>query len=209
MKTEDLIADLASRVEPVRRLPPPEVRALTWTGLAIAFAAIGIVVFQPRPDLGGLRDQPDFWILVVAGLMTAILAAGAALVLGIPGAERSGALRFTTVAIICIWAGIVIAAIARGGAGFSAVSHWYVCFGRVMAVGLVPAVALVAMLRRAAPLRQRWTGALVFVAAMAMGAAVMPLVCPIDDPGHALIGHLGPVLLTGAIGAWLGKRVFG
>ena len=36
---------------------------------------------------------------------------------------------------------------------------------------------------------------------MATGALAIQLICPLDDAAHALLGHLGPVLVIGALGA--------
>ena len=59
MKTEDLIADLAGRVTPVRPLPPPGRRAMEWLGVAVVFAAAGIWFFGARPDVLVRLTQPD------------------------------------------------------------------------------------------------------------------------------------------------------
>jgi hypothetical protein len=129
------------------------------------------------------------------------LAARAALVLAIPGAERSVVLRIAAVIVIGLWALTLVTAIVRAGYGFAGVSHWYICFVRIVAIGLVPAVAVVAMLRRAAPLRPAWTGALALASATAVGALAIQLSCPLNDAAHALIGHFGAVVSVAALGA--------
>ena len=92
--------------------------------------------------------------------------------------------------------------------GLSGVSDWYVCAIRVAAIGLVPAVVLVAMVRRAAPLRLEWTGALALAGAAAVGSLAIQFICPVDDAGHALLGHLGPVLALAAAGAAAASSLF-
>jgi hypothetical protein len=62
------------------------------------------------------------------------------------------------------------------------------------------------MLRRAAPLRQGWCGALATLAAAAIGAAATQVLCPIDDPAHQLVGHLLPVILLAVAGLVAGRR---
>jgi hypothetical protein len=205
MRTEDLIADLASHTTPVRPLRSPGIRALVWLGIAIAFGAAGLVIFGPRPNLRLLVTQPDFLWTATLALATVVFAAMAALVLAIPGAERSPLLRTTTVAIVGLWAVTLATAIVRADHGFTGVSHWYVCFLRIVAIGLVPAIAAVAMLRRAAALRPGWTGALAMAAAAAVGALAIQFICPLDDAAHALVGHFGAVVAAGAVGA-LGAR---
>jgi hypothetical protein len=209
MRTEDLIADLASRAAPVRPLASPGIRALGWLGIAIVSGAAGLVVFGPRPGLDSLVTQPGFLWTAAIALATAVFAVIAALVLAIPGAERSPLLRGTTVAILALWAVTLATAIVRADHGFSGVSHWYICFVRVVAIGLVPAGAVIVMLRRAAALRPGWTGALAMAAAAAAGALAIQFICPLDDPGHALLGHFGPVVAVGAFGALSAHALLG
>jgi hypothetical protein len=209
MRTEDLIADLASRAAPVRPLLSPGIRALGWLGIAIVFGAAGLVIFGPRPGLNALVTQPDFLWAATLALATAVFAVMAALVLAIPGAERSPVLRGTTVAIVGLWAVTLATAIVRADHGLTGVSHWYVCFIRVVAIGLVPAVALVVMLRRAAALRPGWTSALAMAAAAAAGALAIQFICPLDDAAHALMGHFGPVVALGAFGALSAHALLG
>lgn len=201
MRTEDLIADLASRAAPVRPLPSPGVRALGWLGVAFVFGAAGLVVFGNRPGLDSLVAQPYFLWTAILALATAVFAVIGALVMAIPGAERSPLLRGATVAIVGLWAVTLATMIVRADHGFASVSDWYICFMRVVAIGLVPAVAVIAMLRRAAALRPGWTGALAMAAAAAAGALAIQFICPLDDAAHALIGHFGPVVTAGAFGA--------
>jgi len=208
MRTEDLVADLASRAAPVRPLAGPGVRAVLWAGSAVVCAALGIVVFGARSDIADVIGQPGFiWTAVVA-IATAALAVMGALVLAIPGAERSVSLRGGALAFAAMWVATLVTAIVQTGQGFAAISDWPICFIRVIAISLVPAFVLVAMIRRAAPLQLEWTGILAMAAAMAIGAAAIQFICPVVDPAHALLGHFGPVLVLGALGAVIAGRLF-
>jgi hypothetical protein len=63
------------------------------------------------------------------------------------------------------------------------------------------------MLRRSAPLRLSWTGALAMVAALSGGALAIQFICPVDAASHALLGHLGPVVALAVLGAWAGRAL--
>ncbi len=207
MKTEDLIADLVSRVEPVRPLPPPGVRLFQWSLVAALSAAAGIVVFGVKPDLGDVLRGPQFAVTGFLAIATAILAAAAALVLAIPGAERSPAMRGGTVSLVGLWLTTLVMAIVRDDQGFTADSPWPVCFIKAAAIGVPSAVVLFAMLRQAASLRLAWTSGLAVAAAVAIGAVAVQIICPINDPAHALLGHTGPVVVLGCAGAGLARRL--
>lgn len=206
MTTDELIAALAGRAVPVRRLRAPAVRAAAWSAVALAAGAVGVVVFGARSDIGARVAHADFaWTLVVA-LATSIAASLAALTLAVPGAERSPALRSLAVALVATWAvGLGVPA-TNEGTNVLDDTHWPVCFLRVVLVGFVPAVLLVRMVRAAAPLRPVWTGLLSAGAAMAVGAMAVQIACPLDAASHALIGHFAPVVAAGGAGAIAGSR---
>jgi len=208
MKTDELIAQLASRAAPVRPLPSPAVRALAWSAAAALSAVAGIVIFGPRPDLDHMLSQPQFMWPLVAAMVTAAVAAGASLLLAIPGSESSPVLRGASVTMGALWLLMLAVFVARAGNGFAGISHWPICFIRVIAIGIAPAVVLFRMLRRAAPLRLTWTSALAAAAAMAAGAIAVQIVCPVDDAAHALLGHFGPVLVVAILGAATARRMF-
>jgi hypothetical protein len=206
MKTDELIAELASGIAPVRPLRSPGFRAFGWLLVALAAAGAGVLVYAARPDIGAAVTQSAFrWTaLLAAGTMGA--AACSALVLAVPAAERTPVARGTTLALLVLWAGTLAVATAQTGYVMAADSHWPICFVRVVSVAAMPAVLLVGMLRRAAPLRPAWTAGLAFVGALSAGALSIQFVCPIDDAGHAATGHLTPVLILPAVGALYARR---
>jgi hypothetical protein len=202
MNTEQLIVQLAGRAAAVTPLAPPAVRLLRWSLAALAGAALGLVVFHVRPGLDGIIGRPEFIVTAVLATATAATAAFAALVLAVPGAERSPALRATAFALLTVWGGICVAAVIRSGHGLSDRIEWPICFVRVVAIGIPPAWMLFAMLRQAAPLRRVSASALAALAATAVGSGAMQFICPLDAPGHALLGHYGPSLVLTGVSAW-------
>lgn len=207
MKTDELIAQLANAAAPVKPLPSPAVLALMWAAVALVCAEAGVVIFGARPDFRDVLSHPRFGWQFMAAIATAAVAAWAALVLAIPGAERSPALRGSSVTLGALWALMLIVFVVQAGDGFAGASDWPICFIRVIAIGLVPGIVLVNMLRRAAPLRLTWTSALAAAAAMAAGAVAVQIVCPLDDAAHALLGHFGPVAAIAVLGAATARRL--
>lgn len=207
MKTEDLIATLASRATPVQPLPSPARRFAGWLAVSAGTTAAGVALFGLRHGLDAHLQQPGFVAMAALSVVTALAAGAASLVLAVPGAERSPALRMSAVSAIGLWTSVVIAAVITAGTGFSGIADWPICFARVAIVTVVPAWVLFGMIRRASALRPAWTGALAAAGATALAAGSMPFVCPIDDPAHALLGHLGPLLLFAAVAAWAGPAL--
>lgn len=207
MKTEDLIVDLARRATPVRPLLSPAVRLLVWSSLAVASVATGLLYFGIRSDAAAAAGRTGFAATAVFALCTAGLAGWTSLTLAVPGAERSPALRRSAIALLTLWTTWLIVAIVRDGYSAAALAHSPACFSRVLAIAVVPAIALAVMLRRAAPLRLASAGALTCIAASAAAALAIQFICPLDDPAHGLSGHLGPVIAVAILGAWLGPRL--
>ena len=202
MRTEDLIADLAGRVTPVRPLPPPGRRAAAWLVIAIVVAAAGVAYFGARRDLWTRLTQLDYLWTAVLAVATSALAVVATLVLSVPGAEQTTRVRRLTVVVLSIWAATMVWAVLEAGRGlpFTTDRHWPVCFTRVVLVSIVPAIALFAMARRAAPLSLGWTAAFAASAAASMAALVVQIACPVDNAGHAFLGHFVPVLVIAGLG---------
>ena len=206
MRTDDLIADLAGRAARVRPLPPPGTRTLAWFTMAIASAGLGVTVFGARSGVDALLADSEFLLTGMLAFGTALFAIFSALVLAIPGAERTPAPRVAAIVLVGLWATMLVSSIALAGVGMSGVSDWYVCFVRVAAIGLIPAAAVIVMIRRAMPLRTGWTNALALAGAAAIGAFAIQFICPLSDAGHSLLGHLGPVLMAAVAGAALGLK---
>jgi hypothetical protein len=79
---------------------------------------------------------------------------------------------------------------------------------RVVGISVLPAAALLAMVRRGAPLnptRSAWLSAL---ASLALAAAAVQFICPIDDPAHHLESHLLPVVVFTVIAAAAAARKY-
>jgi hypothetical protein len=207
MRTEQLIADLAGRVTAVTPLASPAARFAWWCGAAITSAAAGVGAFGARSGIQQRADDADF--LVTAGMALATAAGGAltSLVLAVPGAERSRPYRPAAFALLAAWTVVMLGSLARSGHGFVNDTHWPVCFLRVLLIGAAPAWVLFRMLRRGWPVRHRSASALAALASAAVGSAAIQFICPLDGPSHALLGHIGPALVTCGVAAWAASQL--
>ena len=209
MTTDELIVELARAAGPVRPLARPSARLARWTAATLPVTALGAIVIGLRADVLIAMPQPTFLAVAVATLSTALLSAASALVLSVPGAERSAPQRALPLLAAGLWALALIALLMTGGEPIRRVLQWpfhWLCFIEIVALGTVPGFALFAMIRRAAPLRHAWSGALAMLAAVAIGAAATQFICPLDDPAHHLVGHLLPVAVLSVLGAFAGHR---
>jgi hypothetical protein len=181
--------------------------------VAAVIATTGVLVFGLRPDAATMLGEPRVRIDLALTLVVLLAGGLAALTLAVPGAERRPVWRWMAVTALGAWGGELAWAIAAAGHGFDGASHWYTCAARLIGVGLIPAVVLVSMLKRGAPLRPTWSAALAGAAAWAAGALAVTVTCPLGDPAHILLGHFVPVapfalvvarVARGPLGRWRG-----
>lgn len=206
MKTDELIVELARAAGPVRRLPPPMTRAWQWTVVAAAVGVGAAFLIGWRSDLADALTRASFLGLAAAAAASALLAAVAAFTLSVPGAERSRLGRWLPFAAVGVWLLLNVAALFPAASLPSAMDDAVHggCVTRVKAIAALPALVILLMVRRAAPLEPLWTSVLAASAAGSFALATIQFICPIDAPAHALVSHFAPtlifVLLAGALG---------
>ena len=207
MSTEDLIQELASDLQPVRRLRPLSVRVAGWFVVALASLALVMIVMGVRRELGDAADRADFAIEAALLIVTALSAAVGALMVSIPGAERSAFVRSLPVVLgtaTIVWAlGELVMAAATGAPTGRLTFAWH-CVYKTASVAAIPSVLLFLMVRRAAPLRAARAGFLVLLATAAVGVLGANIICPNDRPLHMLLWHAAPLMVFAGLGAALG-----
>lgn len=209
MRTDELIVELARAAGPVRPLPAPSVRLARWTAATVPLMALAVIVIGPRADILAVLREPTFLGIALATFATALLAAAGALVLSVPGAERSVLQRVAPLVIGGLWAVALVVLLTAGGDAVRRLLQWpfhWACLIEIAALGVIPGWALFGMMRRAAPLDRAWSGALATLAAVSIAAVATQLLCPVDDPAHQLVGHVLPVAVLSMLGAFAGRR---
>lgn len=204
MDTDRLIAELAGNAEPVQRLRPPWMRTALWLALAIPPLVVVVTVHGLDVDLAAALADRRFVIEQIATLATALTAAVAAFASTVPGCNRKWywlpviplAVWFATVGAGCIedWR-------ALGPAGLRLRLDTG-CLLPMVLIGVVPAVAMVTMLRRGAPLSPRVTLILAALATAGIVNFALRLFHFGDVSVMVLVWHLGLVAAL-SIGAGL------
>ena len=146
MRTEELIQQLAADAEAgaavFARWPcaSPDGPCSRWRRSAVVMLLMGV-----RRELGDAVRSADFAFEAVLLIVTALSAAFGALVLSIPGAERSPLVRWLPVVagVACVvWAaGELVFASTTGRAGRQITFAWH-CVYKTTSVAAVPGVAL-------------------------------------------------------------------
>jgi hypothetical protein len=207
--TDELIECLIARGGATQRLPSPGQRLLLWLTVALPYVALVVWAMGLRADLLQDLANPRFIIEQAATLLTAGLAALAAFCAVIPGSARW--IRLLPLLPLAIWLGVLGLGCLEdwlqfGSAGLVLQPDWH-CAPRIVLVGAVPAIVMIIMLRKGAPLAPRVTVALGTLAAAALSNFALRLFHPPDASLMVLVWHFGGVALLTAIAGWLGPRL--
>lgn len=206
----DLIRRLAQDATPVSRPPPPMVSAMIWFVLAVASALGVVLVMGLRPDFSERLGDPLYLVEVATPLMTSVLAAAAAFCASCPG--RPVWERFAPIPPLALWLAALIrhAYLAYSASGQQALLLEIDagCLPKIALIGMLPAILIVLMLRRGAPIAPITTTVLSALAAASLAASALRLVHVQDASIMILVWHVGSVALIAASASMFGRRLF-
>jgi hypothetical protein len=208
MTTPDLIAALSANPAPVRRLPPPLLRAGCWLALAGLVMLLLGVSHGLRPDFAGQLGHPAYVVGLAASLLTGIAASCAAFLLSLP--DRSRLYVLLPLPSLLAWLATVSAGcltdwVSIGPQGMhmgEAVS----CFATLVLTSLPLSLALLVMLRytaRLGPVAVIWMGSL---AIASLTASALSLFHDIDATVLILLWNIGAAALIVGLGRMFGRR---
>lgn len=208
--TPDLINALAASATPVRRLRPPLARAACWLLLAAFILVLVAISHGIRPDLAQRLQQPPFVTGMLASLLTGILAAIASFLVSLP--DRSRLWLLLPAPALVVWISII---------GYGCLTNWVSfgpegvrpgetarCFATLVLTGLPLSLAMLVMLRYAAPLRPTAVTLTGSLAVAAITATALSLFHDLDASVMILTWNLGTAALIVGLGGVLGRRMF-
>ncbi|MDR6583876.1 hypothetical protein HBH1_03288 [Herbaspirillum sp. BH-1] len=210
MKTDELIAMMASGVAPVdRRLPLRQmVQALTLG--AVLSLLLMLKIYGLRPDLGVMLEVPMFWIKLA---FPSALAVGAMLVLRRlmrPGLRVGATWAGIALPSLAIWTGgalVLFSSPAAQRLPLLMGSTWRSCPFNIALLSVPLFIGIFWAVRGMAPTRLRLTGAVAGLLAGAVATMVYCLHCPeMEAPFWGLWYFLG-MLVPAFAGLLLGPRL--
>lgn len=208
--TPDLIEALAREVQPARRLRPPLIRAAEWMMFAALILALLAVSHGFRPDLTPRLGEPGFDLRVAGALSTGVLAAVAAFMLSLPDRRPYWLLLplpglvlwLSTIGYQCLtgWIGI--------GPNGLRMDEAAACFATVVLTSAPLSLAMLIMLRHAAPLRP---GTVAFAGSLAVAGfatVALSLFHVIDASLMILAWNVGTALFFAVLAGTFAKKIF-
>lgn len=210
IKTPDLIASLAANATPVQRLRPPVTRAACWLLLAAVVLTLLAINQGIRPDLVERLREPTFAVSIAAALSTGVLAAVAAFVVSLP--DRSRVWLLLPVPALVVWLSNIgyqclVQWVAIGPDGIS-LGEAARCFATLVLTSLPLSLAMLVMLRYAAPLRPTAATFMGSLAVAAITATALSLFHTIDATVMILMWNFGTAILFVGLAGVFGRRMF-
>lgn len=211
MDTDEFINRLVADLQPVRPLKRPWARAVLWLGLALPYVVAVVWTKLMMIDPAQIVFDARFIIEQAATIATALTAAIAAFCSVIPGFDR----RMLLLPLVPF--GLWLASVGHGcvqdwlrlGADGLSIRPDWDCLPSAAIIGIVPAAAMVAMLRKGAPLHPRLTLALGALAVASVANFGLQFAHVRDASIMVLAWHLGAAAVLSALGGWLGQLVLG
>lgn len=205
--TDDLIRALAADATRVRPLAAPWIRAAVWLSVSTPYLLL-LYFLWPQAATAAPLDR-RFAIEQLAALVTALTASLAAFSLSVPGRPR--AIALVPIAPLAVWMLMVGNACAQEWAAGAPLApllpHWG-CLAATIVAGAAPAVAIVVMLRRGAPLMPRLTTFLGALAVAGLANFCIRFLHPFDSSFVVLTWHVGAVMALAAALASSGRYAF-
>ncbi len=209
LDTDALIDRLTADAVPVRRVDPVWKRVALWIAFGIP-PLLAIVAFH-AVDLPALIADRQLLVEQAAALLTAVAAAAVAFASTVPGIDRRWfwlPAAPLTVWLLALGKGCVDDWVRLGPEGL-ALRPDFECFGPMLLMAVVPAAAMLLMLRRGAPLAPRTTlflGALATAALVAFGLRFFHIG---DASIMVLVWHMGLAAVLSVAAGLAGPRALG
>jgi len=208
MKTEDLIALLATDTRPGRAVLPDVL--LAAFGPILITGSVLLMVLGVRPDLIDTFTSPiTIWKWLLPGLM---VAAGLHLALALSRPES----RPQKAWLVILMVAVLGAGLFTIRAVFLPPVDWiaairgqtiFVCLASISGIGLTGLFGGLAILRRGATTRPGLSGLALGLGSGGAAAALYALYCNEDDPMFFVTWYGAAILAVGLIGAISGRRL--
>lgn len=203
-----LIHELALELAPVRRLPPPGVRALVWCMAAVSLG-FALYLFRGADGLWDRLGVADLRYAAFGAVLTAFAASVAAFHTSMP--DRSAAWALLPIPPLMLWLGASSLGCLRDwlapASDIPGTETMRGCFVFLISVSLPLSALLVVMLRRAYPLRPNLTAALGGLSAAAAAAALLVPFHPHDATATDLLVHLVAIAVVIGLNGLAGGRL--
>jgi hypothetical protein len=210
MKTNDMIALLATNVARVERVAP--VRHFLWPLLLGSVGAIltMLLIFGVRSDIVTVMTMPLFWAKVAFPVSTAAATLLAVVRLSQPGVGVGRAWQLVCAPVVLVWlaaAGTLLLASSADRLPMLMGATWRTCAFNIALLSVPTFMGVIWGMKQLAPTRLRMAGA----AAGLLGGSISTIVycfhCPEMQVSFWAVWYVAGMLIPVIVGALLGPRL--
>jgi hypothetical protein len=206
--TDTLIEKLAGRLEPVRRLRKPWLRALLWIAFATLVIAVLVTLRGFRADIAECLRDPGYLIPLAGAWLTGVTAALTAFQISLPDRSR-------------LWLLLPLPAVALWISGFAygCLADWIAipegapiaadsvrCLTTILVASAIMIALMLPMLRRTRTLRPNATAWAGILAVSGFADTAHLLIHVVDASLLVLVINLVPAALIVLLGGLAGRR---
>lgn len=205
---DSMIRDLGRDLRPVRRLPPPLIRAAVWLGGVFVLGAALCAIADVGAMLRRLAAAPDMGVAAFGSALTTLLGAIATFQLSLP--DRRAAWGWLPLPGLVLWVGASGLGCLRGwlipGTHDASMRESTDCLAFILGLSVPLSLLLGLMIRSAFTLRPGLTAALAGLTSAAAAATLLNIFHPYDASASDLAVHLFAVaVVVGANSALSGR----
>ncbi|MBI1649159.1 NrsF family protein [Hyphomicrobium sulfonivorans] len=209
MKTDELINALVADTA----VPPSPVHRIVWIAAALAALVTGAVFFAWLPvrgDMASALTDPRFLFKWAFTLSLFLSALAVATLLMRPEQTQKGPLLLLAAAPAILIVGIILELIALPAEQWLSTmvgmnSHG--CIVTIPFLALAPLSVLLMAIKKGAPTRPAFAGAVAGLAATGIAASYYAMYCRDDSPLFLATWYILSALLVAAVGALIGSRL--
>lgn len=203
MNTERLIEKIIADNTPVRQTPAPTTSLVLWIMTATLSVGAGVALMGVRENIHLIWSEGRNVVQLVLTFFMAVVSAASAIYLSIPGGEKRH-LSWLPFVSMALWVFVLAVSLFLDGEGQPHTG--FSCVANIVLLGVLPGVALFAVIRRGFTLDSGRTGLIMLLGIAASGVTGIQFLCSDDHPLHAILWHFLPVVGLGILGVYIGRR---
>lgn len=204
---DNLIARLAQDVPTVKPAPHPFALSLKWIGVAAIYLVASLVISGLRSDWAEKLHNLPFAAEIASLLAIFATTTFAAALLAFPDMHQKGRLAFAPLVSFVLFVLTMYLAWQQDNPPAPLPVHSFECTLGITIMALLPSIWMLYFMRGYASTHCRLAGSVALLSSFSVGALWLRLHEANDSIVHVIEWHYLPMLATGIIGLWLGKKL--
>lgn len=204
---ESMIESLSADLQPLKRSTHPVWRALLWALVVIGYVGIVLLIVGVRHDLTEQISNPNFIYEIMTVAMIGFASACASVWLCVPDVRGNGWIVAVPTALA---ANFMLWMMTMGADDLSHFdhAHWNHCFAEGLFMAGIPAMVIAVLSMRGNTTHPYKMAAMNTIAGASVASIGLRFSCGIDSMDHAILYHVLPFVLVGALIGVFARKIY-